>query len=115
MFRSTWIEWILRIGVAACFIGHGAFGIITKAVIAWMAVWAVWTALLRPLAGQSVSEFIERAGNFGVPLALLYLSGWGRSGLTWLRTKASPRQLQQFETARLPGRVLSASAEVRAA
>jgi hypothetical protein len=31
---ETIVHWILRIGVAACFIGHGAFGIITKA--AWM-------------------------------------------------------------------------------
>jgi hypothetical protein len=27
------LHWILRVAVAACFIGHGAFGIITKA--AW--------------------------------------------------------------------------------
>jgi hypothetical protein len=97
-----------------CFIGHGAFGIITKAAwlpyfavagipesIAWrmmpiigtidilagtvllvaplrvillyMTVWGAWTALLRPLAGESVFEALERAGNYGVPLALLLI------------------------------------------
>jgi hypothetical protein len=105
---------ILRIGAALCFIGHGAFGIITKAAwlpyfavagipessawqlmpvigavdilagvvvliapgrlpLLYMIAWATWTALLRPLAGEPVFEMIERAGNFGVPLALLLL------------------------------------------
>ncbi len=111
---------ILRVGAALCFIGHGAFGIMTKAawvpyfavvgigadrayqlmpligtvdvlcgiamlvwptraVTLWMFVWAVWTACLRPLAGEGVWEAVERAGNYGVPAALLMLfaaHGW---------------------------------------
>jgi hypothetical protein len=107
--------WTLRIGAALCFIGHGAFGFITKQSwlayfgvvgipesVAWqmmpwvgaldvtvgmavlfaprrfplvyMAVWALWTALLRPLSGESFFETVERAGNYGVPLALLLMS-----------------------------------------
>jgi hypothetical protein len=31
--------------------------------------------VLRPLSGESFAELIERAGNFGAPLALLILSG----------------------------------------
>jgi uncharacterized membrane protein YphA (DoxX/SURF4 family) len=46
-------------------------------VLAWMTTWAIWTALLRPLAGESPWEAIERAGNFGAPLALLFLV-WSR-------------------------------------
>lgn len=113
---SALIFWILRIGVAGCFIGHGAFGVITKAawvpyfavagigesmawplmpmvgwmdiaigvlalawpcraLFVWAALWATWTALLRPLAGESVFEFLERAGNYGVPLAILAVIG----------------------------------------
>ncbi|HJQ39674.1 MAG TPA: hypothetical protein VKB93_21225 [Thermoanaerobaculia bacterium] len=105
---------ILRLGAAFCFLGHGAFGLITKAgwlpyfavagipeSVAWkmmpvigaidilaafvvligpwrpalvyMIVWGTWTALLRPLAGEPVFETIERAGNYGVPLALFLL------------------------------------------
>lgn len=108
--------WVLRIGAALCFIGHGAFGFITKAAwvpyfgvvgvperwafqlmpmvgavdvaagmavlfaprgvpLVYMILWASWTALLRPLAGESVFETLERAGNYGVPLALLLLTG----------------------------------------
>jgi hypothetical protein len=99
-----------------CFIGHGAFGIITKPIWCnyfalfgighdtayrlmpllgafdimmgigmliypmrviplWLVIWGAFTAFLRPLSGEPVAEFIERAGNFGAPLALLFLSG----------------------------------------
>lgn len=97
-----------------CFVGHGAFGVITKpawvpyfgvvgieprtafqlmpvigawdilmgvlvlitprpAIALWMVGWAIWTALLRPLSGESFWEALERGGNYGVPLALLLL------------------------------------------
>jgi hypothetical protein len=46
--------------------------------LVYMMVWALWTALLRPLAGESIFETLERAGNYGVPLALLYLAGLPR-------------------------------------
>ena len=116
------IPWLLlRVGVAGCFIGHGAFGIITKAawvpyfavggvneawawrlmpwigtmdilmgclallwpcraLFLWATVWGVWTALLRPLSGESCWEFWERAGNYGVPFALVVITGW-RGGM----------------------------------
>jgi len=112
------VHWILRIGAGACYIGHGTFGIITKAawipyfgvvgipeaaawrlmpvvgtvdiilgiltlirpmpvVLLYMTVWSVWTALLRPFTGEGWWEFLERAGNYGIPLAFLY---WSRPG-----------------------------------
>jgi hypothetical protein len=122
---SSTAYWVLRVGAALCFIGHGAFGFITKAAwlpyfgvvgipepwawrlmpmvgtvdllagmavlfaprglpLVYMTVWAAWTALLRPLSGESGFEALERAGNYGVPLALLLLTGMPRSwsGLT---------------------------------
>jgi phosphohistidine phosphatase SixA len=110
--RALW--WTLRVGAAFCFIGHGAFGIITKeawvpffgvvgigreaafglmpvvgmvdilagflllvsprpAVLVYMTAWALWTASLRPLTGDSVFEMLERAGNYGVPFAMLLM------------------------------------------
>jgi hypothetical protein len=44
-----------------------------------MTIWATWTALLRPLAGEPVFETLERAGNYGVPLALILLTAMPRS------------------------------------
>ena len=54
-----------------------------RAVLAYMVVWAVWTAALRPLTGEPVFELLERAGNYGVPLAFLLLLGVGRTAREW--------------------------------
>ncbi len=113
---SRQVYWILRIALAGCFIGHGAYGILKKpawlvyytalhispewadklfpvigtmdillaisvliypcrAALLWMTFWAVFTSLLRPLAGEGYWEFLERAGNYGVPIALLIGNG----------------------------------------
>lgn len=114
--NSKDLHYILRFASAMCFIGHGAFGIITKqiwcnyfalfgissaqayhlmpvigtidillglsllfyptrAVLTWLVLWGGFTAILRPLSGEYFAEMLERAGNYGVPLALLILSG----------------------------------------
>ena len=46
-----------------------------RAFAGWLVIWGIVTASLRPLSGEPFAEFIERAGNFGAPLALLLLSG----------------------------------------
>jgi hypothetical protein len=122
---------LLRGGAALCFIGHGAFGFLTKAAwlpyfgvvgiperLAWwlmpvvgavdvlagmavlfaprvlplvyMVLWASWTALLRPLAGEPVWETLERAGNYGVPLAMLVLGGAPGPWRDWLALRLRP-------------------------
>jgi len=127
------VAWTLRVGAFMCFVGHGAFGILTKrawlpyfavanigpdaayrlmpiigsvdiiigtlslicpipAVVGWMTLWAVWTALLRPFSGEPIWESFERAGNYGVPLALLLLLE-GRRHLAGLVMRAAPREL----------------------
>lgn len=43
----------------------------------WLVIWGFITALCRPLSGEPFGEFIERAGNYGAPLAFLILSGSG--------------------------------------
>jgi hypothetical protein len=42
-----------------------------RSVLAWATFWTFFTAFLRPSAGMGMSEFFERAGNFGIPLAFL--------------------------------------------
>ncbi len=124
------IYYTLCIAAAMCFIGHGSFGIITKAVWcnyfavvgighdlayrimpvigcfdillgllmlaypikaipAWLVVWGIFTALLRPLSGEPFAEFIERAGNFGAPLALILLTGMPAAAKGWF-TRMQP-------------------------
>ena len=118
------LHWLLRLGVVGCFLGHGAYGVLTKEAwvpyfgvigidCAWayrlmpwigvmdlslgllmavmplpigllhLTVWGLWTAALRPLSGDSVWELVERAGNYGVPLAFLVLAGVPRRLRSW--------------------------------
>ncbi len=46
-----------------------------RGVFVWLVVWGTITALLRPLSGEPFAEFIERAGNFGAPMAFLVFAG----------------------------------------
>ena len=140
------VPWVLRVGSAACFVGHGAFGVITKAAwvpyfavagiggpmawrlmpwVGWMditigvlvllwpcralhvwgVVWCLWTALLRPLSGEPIWESLERAGNYGVPLAIL--AAVGLSGPLFARLPGNGFALED-QTRRRLGRVLQA-------
>jgi hypothetical protein len=51
--------------------------------LAWCAFWGLMTACLRPLAGESVWEVLDRAGNYGGPLAFLILAGFPRTLREW--------------------------------
>jgi phosphohistidine phosphatase SixA len=56
------------------------------AALLYMVAWALWTAALRPLTGDSVFEMLERAGNYGVPLAMLVMCRPGGGWRSWLAT-----------------------------
>lgn len=128
------IEWILRVGVAGEFLGHGLLAISGKAqwvgwisqitgasapaatnllllvgildvlvaavalvkplrpVLLWAAFWGFWTALVRPLVGQGMLDFIERFANWAAPLALYYLLRAPTSSDTKQKT---PAQMQK--------------------
>ncbi|HLC32235.1 MAG TPA: hypothetical protein VJJ82_00245 [Candidatus Nanoarchaeia archaeon] len=107
-------DWILRIGIAGTFIGHGIFAIGVKAawfkyftavgitestvhtllpiigildiavglsvlvfpmqyVLLWAAIWGFITALIRPIGGDPIWDFVERSANWAAPLALYFL------------------------------------------
>lgn len=120
MTNDKKIEWILRIGVAGEFLGHGVFAVLGKVdwikwteqltgfdtatattfivvvgltdillailvlfkpirpVLLWMAFWGFWTALVRPLVGLPIWDFIERFANWAAPLALYYFYKSGK-------------------------------------
>ena len=44
-----------------------------KYILLWMVFWAFLTALMRPLSGAPVLEFVERAANWAAPMALLFM------------------------------------------
>ena len=47
-----------------------------RIILIWAIFWAFLTALMRPIAGGSILDFVERAGNWATPLALLLLLAW---------------------------------------
>jgi hypothetical protein len=56
-----------------------------RLALLWMIFWGFWTALVRPLVGMPVWDFIERSANWGAPLALLLLVGWPRTFKEWFK------------------------------
>lgn len=85
--KADWVSWINQLtGVGAETAGTllmlvGVLDVIVaaivlvkpvKPVLLWAAFWGFWTALVRPLVGQSWWDFIERFANWGAPLALYF-------------------------------------------
>ncbi len=84
--KKDWVGWFSTFGVTdptvatqlLFFIGLMdialALLILIKPVrlaLLWMVFWGFWTALLRPIVGLPVWDFVERSANWGAPLALL--------------------------------------------
>lgn len=46
-----------------------------RAVLIYASIWAFMTALIRPISGEPIWDFVERAANWAAPLALLYIRG----------------------------------------
>jgi len=66
-----------------------------RVVFLYGACWCLFTAALRPLAAMSVGEFFERAGNFGIPIAVLAWTA-GRSWLGRVHTdRMDPRDVER--------------------
>ena len=47
-----------------------------RIILIWAVFWTFLTALIRPIAGGSIVDFIERSGNWATPLALYLLLKW---------------------------------------
>ena len=99
--KADWIKWFGQFGVSdPSMAGTLLFwvGILDitialivffkpiPAVLLWAAIWGFWTALLRPIVGMPVWDFIERWANWGAPLALLLIRfGWPKTLKDWFK------------------------------
>jgi hypothetical protein len=98
--KKDWINWFAQFGVTDPDLASKlllAIGIIdiclailvllrpVRLALLWMTFWGFWTALLRPIVGQPIWDFIERWANWGAPLALLLLVGWPKSWKEWVK------------------------------
>lgn len=70
-----------------------------------LTLWGLWTAALRPLSGEPFAEMIERAGNYGVPLALLFLLGFPRRFGAWF-SRISVRDVALTDRSRVEAAIL---------
>jgi hypothetical protein len=97
--KKDWIGWFAKFGVADPALATKLLfilGIIDIALaililikpirfaLLWMVFWGFWTALLRPLVGMPIWDFIERWANWGAPLALLLLISWPKTMKEWV-------------------------------
>lgn len=85
--KASWLEYFAAVGIGpdAALTLMPVIGIldITLAILVlvkpiriallWMVFWGFWTALLRPIAGEPIWDFVERWANWGAPLALYYI------------------------------------------
>ena len=97
--KKDWIGWFAKFGVADTGTATQLLFIVgimdialallilvkpVRIVLLWMVFWGFWTALIRPLVGMPIWDFVERWANWGAPLALLLLRGWPRNSKEWL-------------------------------
>ena len=86
--KQQWVGWIQQFtGAGAATAGQLLFliGLMDLAValvvlmkpmrpvLLWAAAWGFWTALVRPLVGEPIWDFVERWANWGAPLALYFI------------------------------------------
>lgn len=98
--KKDWLGWFTKFGISDIGITArllfliGVIDIVLAILILikpmrlallWMVFWGFWTALLRPIVGMPIWDFVERWANWGAPLALLLLVGWPKTIKEWFR------------------------------
>ena len=98
--KTQWIGWIPQLtgadaGTAATLLTMvGLLDILVslvvlikpiRVVLLWATLWGFWTALVRPLVGEPIWDFVERWANWGAPLALLLIMGWPQNWREWFK------------------------------
>ena len=98
--KQDWIGWFAKFGVSDAGTATQILFILGMIDIAlailvlikpmrlpllWMIFWGFWTALLRPIVGMPIWDFVERWANWGAPLTLLLIIGWPKSAKEWLK------------------------------
>jgi len=82
--RSTALTLMPIVGTVDITLGILGFVSPRRWALVWCAFWGLMTACLRPLAGETFWEVLDRAGNYGGPLCFLLLAGFPRTAREWL-------------------------------
>jgi len=93
LVKQSWIPYFTSVGISESmavfllpFIGIidifiAIFALVKpfRALLIYASIWAFITALIRPISGEPIWDFVERAANWAAPLALLYLRGFPKN------------------------------------
>lgn len=86
--KAQWVGWIVKltgmdpaiaitillaIGIVDVFVGLAILVKPISPILLWAIFWGFFTALIRPIVGESILDFIERWANWGAPLAIYFL------------------------------------------
>lgn len=100
--KPQWVEWFSTFGVGDPAVAAQLLFLVglldllvalivlvrpVRIVLLWAAVWGFWTALVRPLVGEPIWDFVERFANWGAPLSLLLLQGRPHTFRDWFRAR----------------------------
>lgn len=98
--KEAWIGWIVDLlhvspeAAAGVLTAVGMVDILVAvvvliapmpAVVLWATAWGFWTALVRPIVGEPIMDFVERWANWAAPLALLILLGMPKNFRSWFK------------------------------
>ena len=106
--KKDWIGWFAKFGVQDPEMAKNllfVIGLVDLAVavlvlvkpiriaLLWEVLWGFWTALLRPIVGMPVWDFIERWANWAAPLALIAYYGWPKGLKNWFRVRDNTQNI----------------------
>lgn len=92
--KEDWVQWFAHFGVSNPAVAVKILFVIglidvclavlilirpVRAALLYMVFWGFWTALLRPIVGAGILDFVESWANWGAPLALLLMIGWPKN------------------------------------
>ena len=64
------------VGVFEIVLGLAVLVVPWRGFFLFVLVYKTFTELLRPLVGQELFQFLERSGDYALPIALYFLTGW---------------------------------------
>lgn len=87
--KETWIPYLTAVGFSAdtaetmlpligtldVVVAFFVLFLPIRLVLMWATLWGFATALIRPLAGDPIWDFVERWANWAAPLSLLIIQG----------------------------------------
>ena len=99
MTKPGWIPYFTSVGISESLAGTllpliGTLDLIVAAIVlfkpykfvlAWATFWGLTTALIQPISGEPIWDFVERFVNFAASLALLSLNGIPKKFKDWFK------------------------------